>query len=86
LALALYSFDGLDDLARKLFDSYDGFLGILADPEKRDHLEQLPFESYRDNEVYQQARDLSHSFRDGLLSLFFDTKPLADLTRFYGVF
>lgn len=86
LASTLCSFEGLDDLAKQLFDSYDGFLGLLAEPETRNRLEKLPPDHYRDDEVYQRARVLTHAFRDGLQSLFFDRKPLAELTRFYGVF
>jgi predicted nucleotidyltransferase len=73
--------------ARKIFDSYDGFLGILADKKKRDRLELLKEEHADVDEVYQQARQFSHSFRDGLLEFFFDSKSeMNDLTKNYGVF
>lgn len=77
----------LADTAVKIFDSYDGFLGILADKNKRESLEKLKEEHADVDEVYQQARRFSHMFRDGLLEFFFDTKSeMSDLTMNYGVF
>ena len=71
----------------RLFGAYDEFLGILRDPEKREHLEELPETEADADATYRQARDISHRFRDALLELFFDDKTeLATLTRLYGVF
>jgi hypothetical protein len=40
-----------------------------------------------DDATYQRARQLSHSFRDGLLAFFFDPNSELDvLTKNYGVF
>ena len=40
-----------------------------------------------EDETYQRARALSHTFRDGLLEFFFDPQSeMGDLTRNYGVF
>ena len=87
LAGALLHFDHLDDTARKLVDAYDGFLGILADTEKRKRLEEVDSDHYESDEVFQEARRMSHDFRDGLLELFFDQKSgLFNLTKNYGVF
>lgn len=87
LAGALMHFEHLDDTARKLVNAYDGFLGILADADKRKRLEAIDSDQYESDEVFQDARRLSHAFRDGLLELFFDQKSgLFDLTRNYGVF
>jgi predicted nucleotidyltransferase len=87
LAGALLHFDHLDETARKVLDAYDGFLGILADPEKRNRLEAVDSDHYESDEVFQEARRLSHDFRDGLLELFFDQKSgLFNLTKNYGVF
>ncbi|MBI1790461.1 MAG: nucleotidyltransferase domain-containing protein [Acidobacteria bacterium] len=87
LAGALLHFDHLDETGRKLLDAYDGFLGVLADPDKRKSLETLEADKYESNAVFQNARGLSHRFRDGLLELFFDQKSgLFDLTKHYGVF
>jgi hypothetical protein len=50
-------------------------------------LEELPASEADEDEVYQHARRLSHSFRDGLLAFFFDSESELDvLTRNYGVF
>lgn len=77
----------LDGAAIKIFDSYDEFIGILADDASRRHLEELTESDADGDEVYQRARSLSHSFRDGLLAFFFDPKSELDaLTKNYGVF
>jgi hypothetical protein len=87
LAGALLGFGHLDDTARKLLAAYDGFLGMLADPQSREHLEKLDPAHYEADKVFQRGRSLSHDFRDGLLELFFDRQSgLYDLTREYGVF
>lgn len=77
----------LDSAARDIFNSYDGFLGILSDESLRQHLEELTEDKAETDEVYQRARRLSHTFRDGLLVFFFDCESgLGDLTKNYGVF
>ncbi|MCL5743130.1 MAG: nucleotidyltransferase domain-containing protein [Acidobacteria bacterium] len=87
LAGALLHFDHLDDTARRILNAYDGFLGILADADKRHRLETVESEQYESDEVFQEARRLSHDYRDGLLELFFDqTSGLFNLTKNYGVF
>jgi predicted nucleotidyltransferase len=87
LASTLYEIEHIDETARRLFDSYDEFLGILADPQSRDHLEKLEADPGETDKIFQQARELSHLFRDGLLELFFDDKSgMYELTRMYGVF
>lgn len=73
--------------AMKIFDSYDGFVGILSDGDKREHLEKLAEEDGVSDELYQTARALSHTFRDGLLEFFFDAQSeMETLTKNYGVF
>lgn len=87
LAHFLLSQPHLDNTARKIFSSYDRFIGVLADSEKRTHLDKLPEEQADNDEVYQAARQDSHDFRDGLLELFFDQNSgLEKLTKTYGVF
>ena len=82
--LAEAHFDGA---ARQIFDSYNEFVGMLDDQGTRDQLESLT-EAEADNDaIFQRAREVSHSFRDGLLSLFFDTdSKLTAFARQYGVF
>ena len=86
-AEVLLRFPHLDGVARKILCSYNEFLGILADGDRRRHLENLSEASAETDEIYQRARQLSHSFRDGLLAFFFDVQSGLDvLTRNYGVF
>ena len=57
------------------------------DEGKRKHLETLNEEHAGKDEIYQEARHLTHTFRDGLLAFFFDPKSEMDvLTKTYGVF
>src|ERR1035437_7503669 len=87
LASVFLRFPHLNDAGRTLLDAYDEFLGMLASDVTRDALEKLPPRPSPDDPVWSRARTLSHSFRDGLLTLFFDSKSgLDDLTRMYGVF
>jgi len=73
--------------ARKIFDSYDGFLGIIADENKRKRLEELKEEEAEKDGVYQEVREYSHVFMSGLLEFFFDIESgMNELTKNYGVF
>lgn len=77
----------LDKTAKKILDSYNGFLGILANEHHRSRLEMLDSDTYEKDEVFRMARDLSHEFREGLIDLFFDEPShLFQLTKNYGVF
>jgi hypothetical protein len=87
VAGVLLQFEYLDQAAREILGSYNEFLGILANSEFRNRLEDLTEEEAEGNELYQRARRLTHTFRDGLLKFFFDEKsPMDDLTKNYGVF
>jgi predicted nucleotidyltransferase len=87
LATALLAFPHLDGTARKLFDAYDQFLGILSEKTSRDHLEDLPLDPRPQDPTWVQARLITHEFRDALLEMFFDEQSrLYDLTKMYGVF
>ncbi|MGH9587431.1 MAG: hypothetical protein ACRD3F_10800, partial [Acidobacteriaceae bacterium] len=87
VAEVLSRYQHLKPTAAKIFNSYDGFIGILADSEKRQHLEALKEEEAEFDTVYQAARELSHQFRDGIVEFFFDPKsPMEMLTKNYGVF
>ncbi|HEY6393226.1 MAG TPA: hypothetical protein VIX89_18235 [Bryobacteraceae bacterium] len=84
---ALLRHPHLNDTADRLLGAYNGFLGTLADADKRSHLEHLLPEQQDDDSVYKDVRELSHRFRDGLLAMFFDRQSgLYELTRLYGVF
>jgi predicted nucleotidyltransferase len=80
-------FPHLNGVANQIIGSYNEFLGILADPNQRQHLETLSEEQAETDKIYQGARHLSHTFRDGLSQLFFDEPSGLDtLTKNYGVF
>jgi hypothetical protein len=87
VADVLLRYPHLDDAARIILNSYDEFVGTLADEGKRTHLENLIEENADNDEIYQRARYLSHVFREGLIDFFFDPKSDLDtLTKNYGVF
>lgn len=87
LAVHLIRHQHLDETSKRIFDSYDKFLGCLADEEKRNHLEKLKEDLREGDEVYKNVRQATHEFRDGLIEVFFDEKSgMAELTKFYGVF
>ena len=87
VAGVLFRYPHLDDAAGKILNSYDEFVGMLADKNIRTHLENLTEVNADSDEIYQRARQLSHVFREGLTDFFFDPKSDLDaLTRSYGVF
>ena len=71
----------------KILNSYDRFLGILNNVSMRDELEELPRDLANKNELFQQVRNLSHTFRDGLNEWLFDREgQLFELMRNYAIF
>jgi predicted nucleotidyltransferase len=73
-------------VATQAFDAYDAFLGVLSDTTKRTHLENLAASEMESDELFAEARKISHDFRDAIDSIFFDEPVLGKLTRVYGVF
>ena len=70
-----------------MFDSYDGFLAILDDSEKRAELQNLKEAAITTSVVWKEVSDLSRSFHSGLIELFFGKdKELWDISTQYGVF
>jgi predicted nucleotidyltransferase len=87
VANVLLRYPHLEGAARKIFGSYDEFVGILANPEKRDRLERLSDSEASTDETHKRARELSHDYRDGLIEFFFDDQSeMLNLTKNYGVF
>lgn len=78
---------GAFDSGRRIFDSYDNFLSMLADSAKRDALDKLPFGSSGDA-LFKAQRENSNEFQIGLEQLFFESgnDRLTKLTKRYGVF
>ncbi len=78
----------LSEVARKFFDTYNKFLVLLDDSEKRKHLEELSRDNVASDLIYQDVRKLSHEIQDALTELFLkkNDTDLYELTKIYGVF
>ena len=78
---------GIEANARKLFDSYDSFLGLLNDEEKRDHLEKLNPQDEFKSGIFLEARKLRHDFRLAMQDTFTEPdSPLREHTLSKGIF
>lgn len=67
--------------------AYDEFLQILSDKGSRDRLAALAPEDVDSDSLFDQGRQISHSFQEAIDSFFFDGHPeLGKLTRRYGIF
>lgn len=87
LASRLTQYPNLLMATKRLFDSYDKFLALLADKDSRDHLQELSIDDLEQDSVYQQARSIRRDFRDALHELFLSPQSeLYNLTIRYGVF
>lgn len=79
--------NGVKETAKDVLDSYDRFLGMLDDPQKREDLDGLPYENAENSALFQEVRGLGGVFQKGLDQLFFvDNEALAKLAREYGMF
>jgi len=74
-------------VSEHIFGSYNGWLGLLGDPERRVRLESLGHSEANGDESFQEVRKLGSDFADGLKLLFFDrtldTDPIANLSLEY---
>jgi predicted nucleotidyltransferase len=94
IACALLRDSTLDAHSRQLFDSYDEFLGMLADETQsidgktiREHLDDLPIDLLGSDKTATMGRDISHRFRDAIAGIFLtDKNQLGKMTIEYGVF
>lgn len=77
-----------DSTVRRIFDSYDQFLGILDDSVKRDELYNArSHEDLRSSAAWGHVRSISGDFHSGLLEIFLkDPSPVQELTVQYGLF
>lgn len=77
-----------DATARTLFDSYDRFLAILDDLDKRAELARPhTHEDLRHSKAWDEVREVSRPFHASLIALFLkDDEDLKNLTLEYGVF
>jgi len=94
VASALLRDPALDLYSKQLFDSYDEFLGMLADDTPscegktiREHLDKLPVERLGSDETASRGREISHRYRDAIGAIFLsDKNELGRMTIEYGVF
>lgn len=86
-AETLWKFADQPRAVEQLFTAYNQFLCILSDSLKRRHLESLKPEQLEDDELYAEARAVSHRFADAVTSIFLtQNNPIGELTIQYGVF
>ena len=71
---------------KDIFGSYNAFLSILNDPDRREELDHLRSEAAQNSKLFQEIRTISRAFQSGLTTLFFEAEYFRDLTREYGVF
>ncbi|MDI1484100.1 nucleotidyltransferase domain-containing protein [Polyangium sp. y55x31] len=75
------------ETAQKVMSSYDAFMAILSDEDKRRHLSDLPFEAFNQDALWKEATNLTYTFQDGLDQVFFlEDEEIAGLVRQFGVF
>ena len=88
VAKACLSLSIPDTTALMLFNSYDRFLGILDDQEKRTELALAhTHEDLRCSKAWDEIRDVSRPFHHALIALFLkDNDELKKLTFEYGLF
>ena len=73
--------------AADLFRSYDAFLGLLDDPEKRKHLDELSPEDEDADKLFIEARTMRRSFRLAVQDMFLgEGSPLREHSIDKGVF
>ena len=77
----------LESSARRLFGSYDEFLGLLNDQPKRDHLDKLNPEDQNSSGIFSEAREIRNEFRLAIQETFVgDDSPLRNHTISKGIF
>jgi hypothetical protein len=77
----------LEETARSMFGSYDDFLGLLNDQEKRDHLDKLDPHSQGSSKIFSEARETRHRFRIAIQSTFTGPEsPLRNHSIEKGIF
>ncbi len=73
--------------ALALFGAYDEFIGMLNQPDIREHLETMHPEEVDSDEIFKQARAIRRRFGEGIQNMFLDNRsPLYTLTIDKGVF
>ncbi len=94
LATMLIRYDALLEPVKRLFDTYDRFIGLMADEapvfdgrSSREYLEGLDVADLETDPVYAEAREIRRAFGRALTEIFLDPKSeLYSATIRYGVF
>lgn len=78
----------IPDEAKRFFDSYDEFLGILSDANMRERLDKLEAAESDNDDLWKRVRTLGEVFQNSLDALFFDdtANGYPALIKKYGVF
>jgi hypothetical protein len=67
--------------------SYDKFLSLLDEKDKRDHLKKLNMYDAYNDPLFQSVRENSHAFQNSLNKVFLSRdNHLGDFTLNYGIF
>jgi hypothetical protein len=77
-----------EETALNVFNSYDKFLAVLDDEEKREELTRAQsHDDLRTSKAWEEVRQVTRPFHRGLVNLFLnDDTRLKDLTMEYGIF
>lgn len=87
LAEALLRPSVSQETAMLIFKSYDAFLGILTDPDKRGRLKRLSLDDLGSDSIFRDVVHLGRDFQQGLDRLFFEEdEVLRRMIKGYGVF
>lgn len=94
VATALNRYDELREPSKRLFDSYDRFIGFLGDNTSaesvenvRVHLKNLPVSRMETDPVFQEGREIRHDFGEALKEIFLKREsPIQQLMIERGVF
>jgi len=86
LAKGLLDYGEDDETSRNMLNAYDRFLALIDDPDKRQTLKKLKSVDAQSNDVFDEARGISHAFQGALSKFFFQNHKLSSLTQKYGVF
>jgi len=76
---------GVLDVGARTLGAYDRWVGMLADPDKREELSHLTREDRAASATWREVRELGEHFEDGLLALLFQTE-IAPISQRYLIF
>ena len=86
VALAVGDYGIKRAISEKFFSAYDTFLGLVANPEKREYLKSLRAERSGGDKIFSEVEEFSKQFDQALGEMFFNNEILSPLTAKYGVF